>query len=263
MFDRRRKDDPRFHIIHPGRFDVDPEPHPEPRPHHRRKIIRIEDDPWTERELELLVEQAIQYIQKAQVKWGSRLGLTVGEWLYVNLFLENDAYMRSQNPMKKKSLYDIASETPYYARTLRTWVWAGRMKVRLERDGFSSERLTLTDWSSLYQLRDHPEAARQVAQWVHRDNPPVELVQQYVREWRKHLEREEDDPERKPDPPDPPEPPDPPDPHRRRRRPDELRLIRVLRLVRRWVKETELSSQARRRLLMKIEKMQEILERRG
>ena len=176
------------------------------------------------------MERAVLYIEEARKRWGSKLGLSVGMWLYREVYHEDDEYLGSRDPGKHRSLRDIAKRTGKSVRTLRTWVWAGRMKIRLEEQGFSSDRLVLTDWSSLYPLRDMPLAAREVAGWIHDENPTVEEVVERVREWREHGER-----------PPPRKKTRKKAKRRRRRRPYEQNLLRVMKLVHRWVAGAEIS----------------------
>jgi hypothetical protein len=211
-----------------------------------------ETPPWTDEQLDEIVERAVRYIEEAKQRWGMRLGLAVGVWLYRELYGEDDAYLRSRDPGKERSLYDIAKRTGKSARTLRTWVWAGRMKVRLEAMGFASESLTLSDWAALHQLRETPVAARQVAEWIHAENPTIDEVRDRVRGWKAH--GGEPPPRRKKHKKKSP---------RRRKKPHEHNLLRVMELVRGWVEQAEISKPLRDRLLAEVRGIKAVIQGRA
>ncbi len=234
-----------------GKRKRDPSPNvPDIPPHFYKILIDPDWTGWTDEELDEIVERAVQYIAEAQVRWGFKLGMAVGDWLYRELYRMDDQYLSSKDPGKKRSLYDIARRTGRSPKTLRNWVWAARMRIRLAEQGFTSERLMLTDWAALYPLRETPLAARKVAEWIHDENPDVEDVTEYVRKWTKYKK----------------EPPPPPKhkkktKHRRRRRPYEQQLLNVMRLVYRWVIEVELSPGLRERLLAEVRQIRALVEK--
>jgi len=227
-----------------------PSPNDPPKPRPIPIVPHPIQPPWTDQELDAIVERAIRYIEEAMKRWGVHLGLAVGEWLYRELYRMNDDYLRSKDPGKTRSLYDIARRTGRNPRTLRTWVWAARMKIRLASEGFTSESLMLTDWAALYPLRERPLAARQVAEWVHNENPTVDEVVEYVRKWKHHKTH-----------PPKPRPRPKPGPRKRRKRPYEQRLLCVARLVHRWVVEVEFSRPLRERLLVEVRQIKALIER--
>jgi hypothetical protein len=223
---------------------------PDPDPHFYKILVDPDWSGWTDEELDEIIERAVLYIAEAQRRWGFKLGMAVGEWLYRELYRMNDAYLSSQDPGKTRSLYDIARRTNRSPKTLRNWVWAARMKFRLAEQGYTSERLMLSHWAALYPLRETPLAARKVAQWVHDENPDVEVVIQYVRKWTKYKK----------------EPPPPPKKkksgkRKRRKRPYEQQLLNVMRLVHRWVVEVELSPHLRERLLAEVGQIRALVEK--
>ena len=221
----------------------------------RKRVVPIVPGPvgppWSDNELDAIVERAILYIAEARRRWGTTFGMAVGEWLYRELYLMDDGYLRSKDPRKKKSLYDIARRTGTNPRTLRTWVWAARMKHRLGEQGFRSESLMLTDWAALYPLRDRPLAARQVAEWVHNDNPTVEEVQENVRIWDEHMRNPPKRRKKKKNG------------RKRRKRPYEQRLLCTTRLMHRWVCEVKLSRHLGERLLVQVRQVRALIEGGG
>ncbi len=214
--------------------------------------------PWTARQLERIIEDAARFIAAARARHGRKLGLAVGEYLYVHIYRRDDAYLGSRSPDKGESMKDLAKRTGHSPTTLRQWIVAAATRMKLAQLGFESDRMDFTDFLILYGLRDHPATALEVARWVDREDPSVDDVRAFVRKLRGRRE-----------PGDDPVPVKPPGPRkrrgrkpRRRRTDEELALLRVMTLVRGWLVDTRLSPARRAELVAILEELRRLVVRR-
>ena len=187
-----------------------------------------------------------------------RFAMKVGEHLYLNVYRANDAYMAKRDPRKTDSIYDIAARTGISFDRLRTWTIAAATKIKLERMGFTSNRLSLSHFALLYGLKDDMKLTRQLAEWVESERVTVKELKKRLKQWRTFIEQggRFEDLERDPVEPGPPGP-------RRRPRPiDEIRVVRLLELVLDWVERTHLGPAQREEILAMLGELRRLLEKR-
>lgn len=214
-------------------------------------------DPRTQEDFERIVEEACRYIEQSKVRHGMRFAMSVGEHLYLNVYQANDAYMAKRDPRKTDSMYDIAARTGISFDRLRSWTIAAATRIKLERMGFTSNRLSLSHFAMLYGLKDDMELTRQFAEWVERERVSARELKRRLKLWRTFIEQggRFEDLEREPDKPDPPGP-------RRRPRPaDEIRIVRLLELVLEWVEKAHLGPAQRKEILAILAELRTLLAR--
>ena len=220
-------------------------PRPRPTPPEPEPIApRPLPSPWTPAEMERLIEDAIRFIAEAKRRAGRRLGWEVGEWLFLNLYRGDEAYLRLRHPGKTDSLEDLARMSGIPYGTLKGWVTAAAIRRSLESRGPLPD-LSLKHFEHLGPLRDDVPAMRAVCAWAEREDVRARDFQKAVSAWARRIEeggRVEDLIE------------DPPGPKRKRgkRRPktrtDDLVAARLLGLATRWARAGRMSGPNRETL---------------
>ncbi len=145
------------------------------------------EQPWTDEDLERIVEAAVRFIAEAKQRHGRALGFEVGTYLFREVYREDVEYLRSRDPRKTRSLRDIArlSGVPY--DTLYGWTTAAMMRILMERAGFSTE-LTLRHLEAMVSLGDDLEAAIALARWAEARKVRAQDMLAVVKVWREHIE---------------------------------------------------------------------------
>ena len=95
--------------------------------------------PWSEAQLEKIIEQACRFIAGAKERCGRELGKVVGRYLFLEVYRGDVEYLRRNDPGKEDSLRDIArlSGVPY--PTLYEWTMAAFVRLKLEEAGFDGD----------------------------------------------------------------------------------------------------------------------------
>jgi len=216
-------------------------------------------DPRTKEDFDRIVEEACRFIEQSKVRHGMRFAMQVGEHLYLNVYDANDAYLSRRDPRKTDSMYDIAARTGISNDRLRSWTIAAATRIKLERMGFTSDRLSMSHFAQLYRLKDNMELTRQFAAWVERERVNAKELKRRLETWREFIDRggRFEDLELDPDVPTPPRP-------RRKPRPiDEIRVVRMLELVLGWIERTHLGPAQRKEILAILPQLRSLLARRA
>lgn len=203
------------------------------------RVIRIDPrkmptpgPPWSGAQLEQVIEEICRFIEEAKRRHLRGYKVDVGEYLFVHVYHSDPALLSSRDPGKSGSINGIARGVGIPYHVLRYWIIAAAARHMLRELGFESSRLDLSDFASLYRLRDRPRLLEQLARLVHEKNISVEELKRRVSEalGRKTRRRKKDGA------------------GRRRPRPrDELAVVRVLQVMSRWVETVELGAAQRGR----------------
>jgi hypothetical protein len=175
---RRRRD---------GRVDPQTPDDPQPNVH---RIIRPKIEapcPWSDGELEGIVEAACRFIEEAKERHGTRFGWEVGRYLYVEVYRRDDAYLRRKDPRKEDSLRDIAKASGVPYSRLYYYLRAGWMRDRLVRAGFGEE-LSMAHMKHLHELGDDIVAIVALARWARANKVSAEALDPIANRWREHLD---------------------------------------------------------------------------
>ncbi len=173
-----------------------------------------------------VIERAIVFIHEARTRHGSGLALEVGEYLFVNVFACDAAYVVRKDRTKPDSLAKIARAVGYTHTTLTRWVKMAIVMRRLRALGIDPD-IAQKKLAALFPVED-PDALAALAEWTR----PMRAsdVNRLVRDLAEHLasggtlesfgEKTRDEPRRKPV-----------DPHRRHRTADDLIVPRLVVLL--------------------------------
>ncbi len=192
-------------------------------------------------DMDARIERACRFIEKAVDDHERRLGEEVGEYLLVNVYDQDLAYIFSKDPGKDPSLRDIAAATPVSLKSLSRWVKAAAVRRRLRQLGIDA-KLGLQKLEALYRIED-ADALRTLVEWA--EHVPTKQVQDLVRRWTEHLDQGGDPADLLGEPLPEPRP----RPRKRTRTGQELIVPRLLTLMLEWARRYRLSPVLRERLL--------------
>ncbi len=195
-----------------------------------------------------IVERAIVFIAEARARHSTRLGLEVGEHLFVHLYASDEARVFCKDPTREDSLRDIEKATAIGVHTLSRWIKAAIVARRLVSMGMDPE-IGLVRLAALYPIREK-DALMALIEWS-RHMKSGDVVS-FVSDLAEHLaaggtlesfnKRTRNDPRRK---------------HRRRPRPrnrraDALIVSRLVTLLTDWATDAHLTVAQRRALVARL-----------
>jgi hypothetical protein len=131
-----------------------------------------------------IVERAIAFITKAKARHSIRLGLEVGEYLFVHLYAGDETYLFTKRGKKDNSLRDIAAATGLTHGTLSNWIKASIVARRLRALGIAPE-LSLTKLEALYPF-DDKDTLLALIEWTR--PMVVSDTERFIRDLAAHLE---------------------------------------------------------------------------
>ncbi|MBW2264358.1 MAG: hypothetical protein JRG91_20525 [Deltaproteobacteria bacterium] len=203
-----------------------------PRPLH---VFREPDD------IDARIERACRFIEKAVDSHERRLGVEVGEYLFVHVYDRDLKYIFRNDPRKDRSLRDISAATSVSLKSLSRWLKAAAVRRRLALLGIDAN-LGLQKLEAIYKIED-VNALRALVEWA--GGVPTAQVKELVRRWTEHLDQGGDPADLLGEPLPLPKP----KPRKRTRTGEELIVPRLLTLMLEWARKHRLSPRLRERLL--------------
>jgi hypothetical protein len=216
--------------------------------------IVIEDHP------DPVIDRAIAFIDAKAKEYAEGLALDVGEHLWIHVWQRNMKMLTTRNRLKENSMHRIAAATGYSYDELRYRVIAALTREKLAKMGLQLPGLDLSHFAQLYELREHPRAAKALARWAHEQDLSVSELSEHVTRWRNHLDKGGQLADLKRDPhhgkkkkkkkKGPKRPP---------RSNDELMTVRLLMLVEKWLKLVSLGQRQKLAILGRLRVLRQLL----